>query len=229
MGVIYLIRHGQASFGAGDYDKLSPLGIEQGAILGQALAARGVTPDAVVCGAMKRHRETAQACLSAMQQPAEWVEDAAWNEYDHETMVAAYKPGFRDKAVMATELAATPNPRRAFQEIFAEAQRRWIGGEHDADYPESWAGFCARVDTALTTLQNTLGRSKTALVFTSGGPIGAAAQRLLGLSDERAIRLNWTLANAAVTKLIYSERSLYLSTLNEHAHFEHDARLITYR
>src|SRR3546814_20682282 len=74
-----------------------------------------------------------------------------------------------------------------------------------------------------------LGRAKAALVFTSGGPITAIVRQLLGLSDERAIRLNWTLANAAVTKLIYSERGIYLSTLNEHAHFEHDSSMITYR
>lgn len=229
MGAIYLIRHGQASFGAGDYDKLSTLGVEQGAILGRALAARGVTPDAVVCGGMLRHRETAQACLVAMGRDPHWQQDIAWNEYDHEVMVEAYRPSFRDKTVMAAELAATPNPRRTFQDIFAEGMKRWIGGEHDDDYPESWLGFCARVETALTGLQTSLGRSKTALVFTSGGPVCAVARHLLQLSDERSIRLNWTLANAAVTKLIYSERGIYLSTLNEHAHFEHDSTLITYR
>ena len=229
MGAIYLIRHGQASFGTGDYDKLSKLGVEQATVLGRALAARGVMPDVVVCGGMLRHRETAQACLTAMRRAAEWQDDPAWNEYDHETMVEAYRPRFRNKAVMAAELAASLHPRRAFQDIFAEAMKRWIGGEHDADYPESWTAFCARCVDATKRLHGALGRSQTALVFTSGGPICAVVRELLGLSDERAIRLNWTLANAAVTKLIYSERGLYLSTLNEHAHFEHDSSLITYR
>src|SRR3546814_10473498 len=66
MGAIYLIRHGQASFGAVDYDKLSKRGVEQAAVLGQALAARGVKPDVVICGGMLRHRETALGCLQAM-------------------------------------------------------------------------------------------------------------------------------------------------------------------
>ncbi len=229
MGAIYLIRHGQASFGAGDYDKLSPLGVEQAVILGRALAARGLAPDAVICGRMRRHRETAQHCLTAMGRAAQWHEDPAWNEYDHETMIEAYRPQFRDKAAMAAELAAAGNPRRAFQDIFAEAMRRWTSGGHDADYPEPWPAFCARSEGAVRALQAAPGRSRTALVFTSGGPIGAVARHLLGLADEHALRLNWTLANAAVTKLIYSERSIYLSTLNEHAHFEHDSRFITYR
>src|SRR3546814_7703570 len=97
MGAIYLIRHGQASFGAGDYDKLTKRGVEQAAVLGQALAARGVKPDVVICGGMLRHRETALGCLQAMGLDCEWQSDVAWNESDHETMVEVYRPRFRNK------------------------------------------------------------------------------------------------------------------------------------
>jgi broad specificity phosphatase PhoE len=229
MSAIYLIRHGQASFGAGDYDKLSPLGIEQAGVLGRALLARGVKPDVVVSGGMRRHRETAEGCLAAMGLAAQWQEDLAWNEFDHETMVQAYRPRFRNKALMMAELAATLHPRRAFQDIFAEAMKRWISGEHDADYAETWRAFCGRAEGGVQRLRESMGASKTALVFTSGGPVSAVVRQLLGLSDERAARLNWTLANAAVTKLIYGERGVYLSSFNEHGHFEHDNRLISYR
>ncbi|EPM78754.1 hypothetical protein A249_34210, partial [Pseudomonas syringae pv. actinidiae ICMP 18804] len=41
MGSIYLIRHGQASFGADDYDVLSPVGIRQSRVLGAHLAGLG--------------------------------------------------------------------------------------------------------------------------------------------------------------------------------------------
>ena len=34
MGTLYLVRHGQASFGADDYDNLSPLGHQQSQRLG---------------------------------------------------------------------------------------------------------------------------------------------------------------------------------------------------
>ena len=43
MSTILLVRHGQASFGAADYDNLSPTGHEQSRVLGAALAARGIT------------------------------------------------------------------------------------------------------------------------------------------------------------------------------------------
>jgi len=229
MGTIYLIRHGQASFGGDHYDQLSPLGVEQAGVLGRALAARSVKPDRVICGDMQRHRQTATACLEAMNLSAQWQTDAAWNEYDHDRMIEAHCPRYRDKALMMAELAATGAPRRAFQDLFVEAMRRWISGAHDGDYVESWPAFCARVGDALQGLHAQLGKSQTALVFTSGGPIAAVVRERLQLGDERTARLNWTLANAAVTKLIYSDRDIYLSSFNEHGHFEHEPRLITYR
>src|SRR6478752_3003430 len=60
MGVVILVRHGQASFGTDDYDVLSETGWEQGRLLGAWWRDRGVTPDAVVRGGMRRHREYAE-------------------------------------------------------------------------------------------------------------------------------------------------------------------------
>ena len=37
MGSIYLIRHGQASLGAANYDELSPLGVRQSQLCGEFL------------------------------------------------------------------------------------------------------------------------------------------------------------------------------------------------
>lgn len=230
MGAIYLIRHGQASFGAADYDQLSDTGLEQGRVLGASLHARVPAHDLVVCGGMRRHRETAEQCLRAMQREPHWEEDPGWAEYDHEAILNAYRPGWADKEAMKADLALLENPRRAFQEIFERAIARWVGGEHEADYPESWTAFRARVEGALTRLRQRLGKSQTALVFTSGGPITAVVQHLMQLPDDRAFRLNWTLANCGITKLIYSDRGVYLSSLNEHSCFEGaNARLITYR
>lgn len=230
MGAIHLIRHGQASFGSDDYDRLSPLGVEQAEVLGLSLRRRVPAIDRVVCGGMRRHAQTAEGALGAMGLPCRWDEDRNWMEYDHVAVLAAYQPRWADQAAMMREFAALPNARQAFQAEFGKAMQRWVGGLHNDDYPESWAGFCARVDRALTELHTSLGKSQTALVFTSGGPITAVIQRMLHLSDENAFRLNWTLANAAISKLIYSSHALNLSTVNDHAHFEGEhARLITYR
>lgn len=236
MGAIYLIRHGQASFASSDYDKLSSIGNEQGLILGKALAARKVVPDVLVCGGMLRHRETAAQCLVGLglMEPgaqASWDEDSGWNEYDHEAMLEAYDPRFARKTNIAAEMLKTGmDPRRAFQELFSKAAARWVSGAHDDDYDESFQEFCARVEAALARLTERLGRSKTALVFTSGGAISAVTRALLGLPAERTMPLSYTLANASVTKVIVGGGGVRLMSLNEHAHFEGlDPKYLTYR
>jgi len=66
MPTLILIRHAQASFGAADYDELSPLGHEQSRALGQALKALEIVPDAVCLGAQKRHRQTLEGINQAL-------------------------------------------------------------------------------------------------------------------------------------------------------------------
>ena len=58
MGQLYLVRHGQASLGADDYDQLSPLGARQAQRLGEHWRAQGLRFDAVFTGTLKRHRQT---------------------------------------------------------------------------------------------------------------------------------------------------------------------------
>ncbi len=230
MGTIYLVRHAQASFGASDYDNLSELGLTQARILGEALLARRPPSDRVVCGTMRRHHQTAEGCLIAMGLPARWDTDVRWNEYDHDDVIQAHEPRYRDPAALASDLAASDNPRRTFQEMFVRAMARWAGGGHDADYRESWPAFRARVKAGLEELHASLGKSQGALVFTSGGPIAAVCGALLNLRDDDALRLNTRLANAAVSKLVCSPRGIHLSTMNEHGHFEGEhAALMTYR
>ncbi|NER60017.1 histidine phosphatase family protein, partial [Pseudomonas sp. MAFF212428] len=58
MGSIFLIRHGQASFGADDYDVLSPTGIAQSEALGDYLARLGLRLDRCVAGTLRRQQDT---------------------------------------------------------------------------------------------------------------------------------------------------------------------------
>lgn len=230
MGTIYLIRHGQASFGHSNYDQLSKAGFEQARVLGEHLRTRLPEIDAVYLGGMRRHRETAETCLAAMGQTLTPVEHPGYNEYDHEEVIARHEPRYADKRVMQVELAQTGDPKRAFQAMFAKAIDRWVGGEADEDYTESWPAFKQRCVSTLDETLSQLGSSKTALVFTSGGVISALAQRLLQIPDSNLLALNWNIANASVSKLLYSARGLTLSSFNEHGHFEGpQGKLLTYR
>lgn len=227
--VVYLVRHAQASFGAEDYDALSDVGHEQARALGRALRERLARVDRVVVGRMRRHRETADACLAAMGLKLPLVEDAGWDEYDHEAVLRAHDPRYAERAAIAEDILREDDPPRAFQRIFSQAVGRWAGGEHDEDYREPWGAFCARVEDGLRRLHAE--PAHTTLVFTSGGPILAACRHVLNVPSEEAIRMGWALANASVTQLTMSESGFRLATFNEHAHVfaGGNAPLLTFR
>lgn len=230
MGAIYLVRHGQASFGTANYDQLSPLGFEQARIVGEHLKSRLEKVDAVALGSMRRHRETAATAVAAMGLEAETIEDAGFNEYAFEAIVRAHRPDFADQSVMKAELTKGGDQQKAFQQFFEAAIARWTGGEFDHEYEESWPAFHSRCGGALDRLVQHLGRGKTALVFTSGGYIGVTVQRLLGLTAQQAFGFNWHIANASITKLLYGSRGIALQSFNEHGHLEMaDGRLLSFR
>ena len=233
MADLYLVRHGQASFGAADYDKLSTLGEEQSRRLGRWLKRCGIVPDAVASGTMKRQIGTAELTLAESGGPAPdtWLSLDGLGEYDHETVVARFRPDYADKAAMNADLARSPHPRRAFHAMYVQAVARWTGGAHDSDYAEPWTAFRQRVLGGLHRLATLEAGSVWA--FTSGGPITAICQHLLGLPDETAFTLNWPLVNAGVTRLRFNraDGNVTLATFNGHPHLDEtgDAGLVTYR
>lgn len=233
MGVIYLVRHGQASFGAEDYDQLSPLGQEQARHLGGWINDCRLSVSAIATGTQKRHRQSAAAFSTACTTPApeSWQEDAGFNEFDHHEVLVRHRPEFAASQALKDFLAQTHNPRREFQQIFSQAVARWISGRHDTDYAESFAAFRERVTTALKLLIEAADTGQDAWVFTSGGSITAIVQGLLAIPDERIFELNWTLVNTGITKLLHQPGRISLSYVNSHAHLERLKRpeLITYR
>lgn len=222
MGQLLLVRHGQASWGADDYDVLSETGWEQSRLLGKALAARGVAPDFAVQGGMRRHRETAEACLGELPGEVEPRVDDSWDEFDHVAMLEKLHPPFEGR-----------KPTRAeFQEWFEAATDRWTGGEYDDDYTESFTAFTDRVGSGLRRTAEAVG-SGTALVFSSGGPISWATASLLTEEPESAQRLwrklNPVCVNSGVTRLVTGRRGTTLVSFNEHAHLEGVPDVLTYR
>lgn len=233
MGQIVLVRHGQASFGARDYDQLSELGAEQSRRLGAWMAEHGWRFDRVVTGRLRRHRQTAEACCAALPAPPaeHWQADAGFDEYDHEDVLRCSRPEFSQPGAIRAHLEAAEDPQRAFRQVFDAAMRRWMGGAHDGDYRESWPAFRARCVGALAALAQDAAPEDNIVVFTSGGAIATVVQDLLGLPDEKVAVLTWSLVNSSATKLLHRRGRLTLSTLNGHAHLERagQAQFITYR
>lgn len=225
MPAIYLVRHGQASFGADNYDQLSQLGYRQGELLGEALARLRVTPASVVCGSMQRHAQTAEACLKAMQHPPYWQEEPGLDEFDHMDIIRNHDARLADPGSLAEHLRQQEEPRVAFEELFQAAIAQWVRGE--GEYRENWPDFRARVQDALQRLAGALESGDQLLVFSSGGPVAVAAQSFLGFPDHDWPAFSRGLVNAGVTRLVGRSGDLRLASLNEHLHLAHD--VVSYR
>jgi broad specificity phosphatase PhoE len=223
MPTVYLIRHGQASFGAADYDVLSPTGTQQSKVLGEELGRRGVRVDQVWSGTLSRQRATAAACLPVAGIDVECRQDPRWNEYDLDALLLRYLPELELDPATA---AASP---REFQRMLERAMIAWSADEESAGIG-SFGDFCSAPCRAMAELFEGLGRGGSALVFTSGGVISAVCASLLGLAPVGFLAVNRTMVNAGVTKVVQGPLGTSLVSLNEHAHFEGPNReLLSYR
>ena len=214
MGQLLLVRDGQAEFASDDHDLLSPLGWEQARLLGEALSGH-VQPAVLVRGAMRRHRETAEAvCDASGWSGVELLEDKGWDEFDHLAMLDAHPSAFGDRL-----------PTRAeFQGWFESAADRWTSGAFDADYAESWCAFTARIDQALARAAGLAGPAGTVVVFTSGGPLSWAVTRALAAElppESRTAlwgKLDRVVVNSSVSRIAVGMEGLTLVSFNEHSH-----------
>lgn len=227
---VFLVRHAQASLGADDYDRLSALGESQAVLLGAWMARSGRRPARVITGRMRRHAQTASACLRAAglgDPPA--VVLPGLDEFDADELIARLRPELASPATLRAELARHATPQRAFQELFAAAVERWTAGAHDHEYRTSWPAFRAAVRGAWLELAGMQGGETW--IFTSGGPISVIVAALMGLPAERSFSLCWPLVNTSVTRIRLGKRAHQLVSYNGWSHLdrEDDAHLLTHR
>ena len=212
MPVVLLVRHGQASFGADDYDVLSDAGREQSAVVGRELARRGLRSPVAVCGTLTRQRDTAQIGLATAGLPVEVRVDGRWDEYDHLDLLKRY--------VRAD--AEHDGSSKGVQVLLDEALAAWT-----ADPRGDWADFAGGALAALDELVGGLGRGRDAVVFTSGGVIAAVGSALLGVGAGAVVALNRVTVNAAITKVVAGSGGTSLLAFNDHSHVPPE--LVTYR
>jgi len=214
MPTIYLLRHGQASFGTDDYDVLSELGVHQARIAGQELARRRPRTPVVVSGTLRRQQDTAG--LAAGQFGAELGgTDARWNEFDAHELVEAHL-GQAGASASMTSLT--------FQEHLDDATLAWMSAAG-----AGWHVFADGAYAALVDLAATVPRGCDAVVATSAGVIAALVTRVLDAPPETSIALNRVSVNAALTVIAASPRRLSIVTFNDHAHLLGEPGLLTYR
>jgi broad specificity phosphatase PhoE len=223
---ILIARHAQASFGAPDYDVLSPAGIEQAKALALDLERRGVRIDRVVSGPAARHRDTARPIASVAG--AVRTVDPLWDEYRTDDILAHHS--LTDARLEDGSRGTPPLTSRDFQDLLDRALLGWIAAGVEGPSLEPWPAFAARVEAALADAARDLGRAETALVCTSGGPLAAICVQLLRLPAPALVGFNRVAVNTGVTKAVYGRSGTTLVSFNEHGHLERDGgSLVTYR
>ncbi len=236
MGELSMIRHGQASFGDKDYDRLSPAGTMQAKMLARHLLNTKQTFDAVYCGTMERQKNTARELIECFSKSGFPVPDtqvsADFDEYDSFSVWDSQIPlMLKEDPGLSVTIEKAYRDRKSFQRIFEAVMLRWVSGKYDQNGVSTWAGFKKRVINGVSKIMGTHGAGRKIIVFTSGGPVSTVVQYALGLSDEKTIELSWQVLNSSVTRFKYSSNGIMLSGFNDIAHIEreNDGNLITYR
>ncbi|MCF8168217.1 MAG: histidine phosphatase family protein [Rhodoferax sp.] len=224
MGNLYLVRHGQASFGAANYDELSGLGVRQSVRLGEYFASKGLQFEAVLMGTLQRHGQTWAAIAQGMGGVATTLAPLPWpglNEYDSEAVIRAvhHKPLARPD---------TPELYRHHFRLLRDGLTQWMNGVVSPQGMPSYEDFVEGVSSALEHVRKHY--TGNVLLVSSGGPISTAVGRILGTSPETTIELNMRIRNSSVTEFAFTPKRHVLLTYNTLPHLDtHDfASWITY-
>lgn len=236
MSTLYFIRHGQASFGKNNYDRLSLTGVKQSRILGNYLNKINLHFDAIYCGTMERQVKTAAeyyACCAETDSPAPEIEhDDRLNEFDGEGVLKILLP------ILLTEQPSYRfdsdnllKDRGSFQRIFEAVMTMWASGKYEMKGVSTWVEFTHGVNSAVNKIMNKLNNGKNVALFTSGGPISVVVQRVLDLTPQKAMDIRDMIVNTSITRFRYSQDRIMISSFNEYPHLEEseDKNIITYR
>ncbi len=217
MGTLYLVRHGQASLGADDYDKLSELGQRQSLRLGQYFAAKGLQFEAVLTGSLKRHAQTwnhIQNGLAGGDASAPVLTPQIWpglNEYDSEAVIASVHAGPHARPV-------TPEAYREHFRLLRQGLRQWACGAVAPQGMPLYSDFVQGIFAALDQVRSQ--HSGHVLLVSSGGPIATAVAQILGSSPEAFVELNMRIRNTAVSELAFNPKRHALLTFNTLPHLD---------
>jgi broad specificity phosphatase PhoE len=234
MGVMTLVRHGQASLFADNYDELSSLGREQARLLGEFWVRRQIAFDAVYCGPRARHKQTAEivgsTCTRAGRTWPEPVELAELDEYDLGNILhtlapklAREDPAFAELLARYRQAEAGPDRERHFRKVFEALSLHWVTTLHPVAGVEGFPAFRDRVERGLQRIMDAERSGRRVVVFTSGGVIGASVRLALAAPDRTALEVNWRVRNCSLTEFVFSKGRFTLDSFNALPHLENPA------
>jgi len=216
MATIYLFRHGQASFGADDYDKLSPLGERQATLLGHYLRDAGIVLDAAFSGDLLRQRQTAQLVIASQPVDIGHHIDPRFNEIDNDEQLKYLLPRVLEtNPVLAERVERGLRSSKDYQKVIDAVFNHWVSPQCKEPRITGWPEYSAAVRAALQELMVSQGGGKTLGIFTSGGTIATMVAQVLGLSGEQTYQFYEPIFNCSVTQIFYSGNRTSLSYFND--------------
>ena len=216
MAEITLVRHGQASFGADNYDCLSDLGEQQAVWLGDYYRQLGVQFDRLVLGDMRRHEQTARGLMRGLHGDLPMDIHPGLNEYEFGGLLTPYRNLFPER------WHDTGHARRDYFHNLNAAMLNWSEGVIDNDGTDSWVSFCARVRDGFAFA--CAGSARRTLVVSSGGPIAVLIGEVLALSPARICDLSLQIKNTSTSRILYNRVNFTLDSFNDMSHLNHPQR-----
>lgn len=198
MGTLLLIRHGQASYGEADYDRLSTRGEEQARALGKFLETQRI--DQVFVGPLRRQQGTAQLArevATGMPEPKTLVELAEYPAFD---LLQHFMPKLVATDPKFAALTQTPS-RELANEAFHTIIGKWARDEWRVDGVEHVAAFADRVRSGLDRIVREARSGARIAVITSAGPIGVAVGLTFGATPHHMVRTSVVIRNASISEL----------------------------
>jgi broad specificity phosphatase PhoE len=221
MGTLYLVRHGQASFGAVNYDQLSPLGHRQCVRLGEYFREKGVVFSHVLTGSLQRQVQTYAGISEGSGLHPQATTWSGLNEFDSEAVIATVHPYPLAKP-------DTPALYRHHFRLLREGLTQWMNGVVSPQGMPTYEDFKYGITSALEHVRKHC--TGNVLMVSSGGPIATAVGHVLGTQPETTIELNMRIRNSAVTEFDFNPKRHTLQTYNTLPHLDHAdyASWITY-
>ena len=211
--MLYLVRHGQASFGADNYDQLSDLGQRQCLQLGRYVASKGRRFEAVISGTLQRQIQSQQAIAAGLGQATEALRLPGLNEYDSHAVISAVHPQPLAKP-------STPELYRHHFRLLRQGLAAWMAGQTQPVGMPSYADFVAGVAAAMDHVRSQC--EGDVLMVSSGGPIATAVGGVLGVAPEVTVELNMRIRNSAVTEFHFNPKRHALVSYNTLPHLDAD-------
>ena len=217
---LYLVRHGQASFGEKNYDNLSEKGVRQSISLGKKLKKRNLVFDNIVVGPMKRHIQTFNGINigygDSLSEPL-IIEDFAENQLMEIAQYFIPKMLKTNKNIkeLMSEIPLWKR-KKTFLKYFNIIAQQWINDELDLSKKnfESYKSFKKRVKNAKDKVSDIMKESSKTMVVSSGGTITGIYAECHSLSAEEIMHLNFKIKNASISLFKKENDTFTLKTFN---------------